>query len=496
MEDTAEKSVTDSLLSLARGGYFHVLGQLLSRLSGFFLNWLLATTLGANIFGIYVYGNLFVSVAGMFADLGAKRALLRFLPEFSHDERKSQYVTIAFLVAISSSTTIATLLFLTAPYINRYTLDNGTLTLVLRILAISIPFITSSAVASHVFRAEKQVGYQVLIDDIVLRYSRLFLVGGAILLGATLVDVVFAVLVAAIFTAIVAFFLMYYSTPFGLERPEQSSAKRFIDYSLPVSMSNIEVLMYSTVDVFMLGFFLTSTEVGVYKIAVLISSFLTFPLLATNKLFPSVASKLYTDGKNRELQAVFSTVTRWTVSVSVFMSFGALIYRRELLMLFGAEYVRGVSVLTVFVIAYFLNTAVGPSNWMLLMADRQYLVMLNHWVFGSLNVILNFILINEIGLIGAAIASAGSIAALNVTRLVELQILEGFQPYTAQYLKPIVAAVVGGLAMFVIKGSVQSILVLFVGGAVGAIVFCTTLVVFGIEKQDRKVFQEMLSNRD
>jgi O-antigen/teichoic acid export membrane protein len=241
----------------------------------------------------------------------------------------------------------------------------------------------------------------------------------------------------------------------------------------------------------MVGLLLTGSAVGIYNIAVLLAGILVLPLTAFNQLFPPIASRLYQNKKISELEQVYSTVTRWAFTLSLFPTITLILYAESVLKIFGEGFTEGTVILILFAFAQFTNSAVGPSGFMLMMSDNQYLTLINQLGSGVLNALLNYIFILKFGFIGAAVATATILASINLLRVFQVWYLEGIQPYSQSFFKPIVAGVVSAIVLFAASLFFDQYLLLF-GGATGGICYLFVLYSFGIE-EDIRILKQMLS---
>lgn len=472
--------------TIVRGAFTFGVGTVVANFFGVFINLLLTNALGAAAYGVYVYGSRIISIVAVFAQLGSGNALLRFIPKHEGNvRRQNQTLGLVVVSSLIASCTFGGVLFVFAPTLNSLTLDSPLFTGVLRVLAILLPFKTLSAVFMAVFRSLERLEYQVFVGDVASPIIRLTALGIAILIGASTVGVVAALVVAGIVVTISAISLMLARTPL---RPELGSSREevieYFNYSLPLTASRAGSLMYNRADILMVGIFLSSAAVGIYGIAILIAGFLTLPLTALNQLFPPIASDLYERNRTSELRSLFRTNTRWSVTLSSFLAASVVIYRRELLALFGEEFVAGAGVISLYAIGKLTNAVVGPSGFMLMMTDHQYLTTVNQWVAGVLNVVLNYVLILEFGIIGAAVATASTEAIINLTRLWQVWYFEGLHPYSSQFLKPILAIGLTSGVMVAVRQTFEGFRSAVLGGTLGGLVLLLTLVVLGLENED------------
>jgi O-antigen/teichoic acid export membrane protein len=237
----------------------------------------------------------------------------------------------------------------------------------------------------------------------------------------------------------------------------------------------------------MVGFLLTGSAVGIYNIAVAVSSFLILPLSAFNQIFTPTASRLYHEGNLQKLESVYRTVTRWSFTLSLFPAIATVLYAGDILQIFGEGFTEGKVVLSLFVFAQLTNSLVGPSGLLLMMSDHQYLTLANQLSSGITNAILNYVLIIEYGFIGAALATASVLAGINVLRVIEVWYLEGISPYSRKYFKPIAAGAFSGLMMYGFSLILEDYMLVLIGSVVGAGCFAISLYVLGIEKEEAKL---------
>ncbi|ELY97281.1 polysaccharide biosynthesis protein [Natrialba chahannaoensis JCM 10990] len=251
-------------------------------------------------------------------------------------------------------------------------------------------------------------------------------------------------------------------------------------------------ILMNRVDILMVGFFLSSTAVGIYNIAVLLAGILALPLAAFNQLFPPVASRLLSNEKRSELKYLYEVITRWVFIISLIMAISLVTYRFELLSLFGEEFTGGSLVLTLFVLGQLVHSLGGANGYLLMMTDHQYLLAANQWAFGILNFVLNYIFIVEYGFIGAAVATASVFALLNITKTIELWYLEGLFPYSLSFLKPIIAGIFSIIPMHIMGMLLNGIYLVFVGTLIGVLTYIIIIISLGVEEEEKSLIKSLV----
>jgi O-antigen/teichoic acid export membrane protein len=486
-----------SLRSVTRGASVFVAGRGLSNVAGFFFNLLMARGLGAGLYGIYTYGYTLVLILANFALIGTDKALLRFLSEYNEERsEQNRILGLASVTSVVGSVVAASLLYILAPLISSFTLETPLLTSVLQVLAIFIPIRALTKTVSSVFRSLELPEYQILTLNVVPPFARLAAAGIALAAGATLIGVTAAIVASGVIAFGVA--LVLFLSRLSLWPSRGNSREELVDfynYSIPLTFQHFGQMLYREIDLLMVGVLLSgSAAVGIYKIAIVIAGFLQLPLSGFNQLFPSVASRLYTRGQFNELEAVYSRVTRWTFTVSLLPAIGVIVYAEEVLSLFGSAFTAGEPVLLLVVFAQLANTAVGPTKYLLMMTDHQYLSLANEWILGGLNIILNVVLIDRFGIVGAALATVIVFVGVNAFRVVEIWYTEQLFPYSLKFLKPLFAGIVAGSVMAILGTVFSGFILLMVGGSAGAITFVLSLLLLGVEQEDREFFIESIPN--
>ena len=479
---------SNALMSIIEGASLYFVGRMLSKAIRFFFNLVMTRALGATLYGVYSYAVIIQQFAMLVSRFGSDQSFLRFIPEYSGDAKhQSNLVGIGYTTTLMGSIIIAAILFLSSPTIADLTLGNQSLVPVLRIFSLSLPFLAIADLTNSVFRGVEKMQYQVISASIAQPIIELVFVSIAFALGYSLIGATAGVGVAMVVVCGIALFFLFSRTDIHPNpMAEKGGAVEFYNFSLPLTFKAIGSFMYSRVDLLMVGVFLTGSSVGIYQITTLLSGFLTLPLSAINQLFPSIAAGLYADDDTDQLNSIFGIVTRWVLTAVIPMCLVLFIYPFEVLSIFGPDFTDGTLVLVLFTFSQLVNSAVGPSAYVVLMTGHQYLNMINQWLLGGLNIILNYLLITQYGLIGAALATALVLILINALRIVEVWYLERLFPYSSRFVKPLLSGVTAGTAMLFVKWVLDGYPLLIVGSATGVAIYISVLVLLGIDDEDRE----------
>jgi O-antigen/teichoic acid export membrane protein len=266
-------------------------------------------------------------------------------------------------------------------------------------------------------------------------------------------------------------------------------------FSLPLVVSSSAMIIFSDIDVFMLGAMTELGDVGVYNVIYPIAQLLTAPLSAFGFIFMPFASAYDAEDKAGRFSRSYQVVTKW-VFLLVFPVFLVIsLFPTEVIQLtFGSKYAIGGTALTVLA-AGFLANAIGGMNRNVLTAlgETRHVMIIN--VLGAgVNVALNLLLIPRYSYLGAAIATTGSLVFLNAVFSAEVYRQTGAHPFTGALLRPVVAAlglVIGlyALVVTVFEPTLVSIVVMF---CLFGILYIVAIVRFGgIEPEEISLLEDM-----
>jgi O-antigen/teichoic acid export membrane protein len=496
MADESDSGVPAALRSVARGAGVQVLGLGTTRVLGFITTFLLTSSLGASLYGIYSFGKTLISIAGTITNLGTDQSIVRFIPDYDDRAAQNRVIGLATLTSFVGSIVVGVTLYLSAPLLTNLTLGQPLLTDVLRLFAFILPFTTLTGCIASVFRSLELPGYQIISENISRQVFRLITVGTVVAVGATLVGVVAAAVVAWILTFLFAVGLFVTRTEFrpGLTA-SQPGLREFYNFSVPLTLSDVGRLFQNKVDILMVGIFLPGSAVGIYNLSTVLTQVLTLPSTGFNTIYPPIAARMYSNNELADLEALFTQVTRWSFTLSLLPAIGLLVYSNEVLAVFGEGFSRGGLVLSLFVVGYFANAATGPTSYTLMMTDHQYFMMFDRWGLGISNAILNYLFITRFGLVGAAFATTIVLVSISIIRVVEIWYMEGLFPYSLKFLKPIAAGLACGAILlgWKILSPLSGPVLMIVGAVTGTVAFVLVLIAMGIESEDREFFADIAS---
>ena len=493
---TSEEALERVTKQVAKGGGIALFGRIGGRGILFLFQILLTRVLGAQMYGLYALGQSVMRITQQISMLGLQNGIVRFGAMYRGEGDKRRLKgTILFALVISTATSFAAglLLFFLANWIAVHVFDEPGLAAVLRGFALSLPFYTILTVSAFSARAFRRMEYDVGIYEVFHPTVTLIIVGISFLLGFRLMGVVYGFLISSVLSSALSLFLIYRMFPDLLSnlRPVYELQK-FLPYSLTVFLVGFSYLFLSQTDRVMLGYFGAAQDVGVYKAAAVTAYQLTVILGAFNAILSPIIADLHNQHQMGELEALFKTVGRWTLTLTLPAFLVIVLFGEKIMGIFGPGFVGGLAPLVVLGAAQAVSATAGSAVVLLTMAGYQKVALANGVALGLLNILLNVWLIPRYGILGAATATGISIVLINAVRLVEVYFLLRMHPYKLAYWKAMVAGGVLVVSWWILERFFSFFFDgrMWIGKMLACgIVYGATLILLGFEPEDRMILR-------
>lgn len=184
-----------------------------------------------------------------------------------------------------------------------------------------------------------------------------------------------------------------------------SLIKKIITYSIPLSIAASAAIIYTKVDQVMLGNMINDSSVGVYAVSTKMLNVATILILPIQvSVFPKML-ELYKHNKDKYLK-FYKSLTCTLTLISLFIIVIALLLGNLLIgIIFSEEYQASFKIfqIQIFVSLFMYNAALRSSHFTI--TEDTKIIMVTQIIAVVLNILLNVVLINFIGIYGAAIAT-------------------------------------------------------------------------------------------
>lgn len=162
-------------------------------------------------------------------------------------------------------------------------------------------------------------------------------------------------------------------------------------------------------DIVMLGIMRGAAETGQYAIANRITYMLAYITIAADMVLAPTVARLYAKQKYLRLQYLIPRFAWIALIIITPIGIGVAYYGDELLSMFGSGFESVHGALVVLIVGRVVEAAIGSSPLLSTMSGHERITAIIFGCAALVNVVLNIILIQYYGAVGAAIASMTSI---------------------------------------------------------------------------------------
>ncbi len=182
--------------------------------------------------------------------------------------------------------------------------------------------------------------------------------------------------------------------------------KSLSTFSFWLFLTSGGVLVFTYADTILIGYYMSNTDVGVYRVAFQLTTAATFTTQAIHQTLWPKASLWGKAGEIGLIEEALSRAFIYSLVLAVpVLAGGVLLGDRLLYFFYGAEFEKGYTALWILLIVQIVNVFQVLFNSYLSALDRQKDSFKITVVAATLNIILNLLTIPILGILGAALAT-------------------------------------------------------------------------------------------
>lgn len=443
-------SVNDSINRIVAGSGVILAGTFIGMLLDIITKKVLTSHLAPADFGTYALALTVISITGAVATLGLNEGVPRYIAFFRgrHEEQKVHELIISAMIM----GLIAGLLsILVSPSLFHTLAGNGfdaqgKVLSVVKTLIFAVPFTILLNLTVAIYRGFDRTNVNMYFYNIIRPVSLLGFATVAVFIKASLKGVVFADLLSMIFTFGIMSVYFIKKPPVKQtvkqtvkqERKIQFSdtTRQLIRYSFPLLITATLLNIMSWIDTIMLGYFKSAEIVGIYNAVYPLVGFLSLVVSSIGFVYVPITSKLWGQNETAPLGSIYEVMTKWCFLLT-FPLFALIFVYPEYFItkLYGAQYVSGATALRILALGFITNSYFGFNYHTLLASGDSDFLMKCSVASAGINIALNFMLIPEYGMIGAAIGTAVSFASIEVLMTLRAWRKQNMHPFTSMYRK-------------------------------------------------------------
>ncbi|MGQ9730650.1 MAG: lipopolysaccharide biosynthesis protein [Candidatus Zipacnadales bacterium] len=441
-----------ALNTLGMGALVVAVGEGLFSLLQYLLQVVIGRGLGAGVLGQFGLLTLVGRLVDTLGRAGLPVTNIRFIAHYlALGQVNAARTTVRWTTILATLTGLAAgvALWVSAPFIAEYGYHDLALTAGFRIAAFMVPLTVVMLTMLAVPQAAKNAVPLVAISRVGVPFLALCGTVAVVAAKGSLLQLVWVqVATTAMGTMAAAFVMMRVIPKKASGSAGEANLRRIIKFSIVMSAKVVSRFLLTSLDVIIVGHFVSKPELGVYVAASRTALFILFPRRAITPLYMPVVSEQFARKDIKALEHTYCVSRRWTTAPALAL-FGVMVIAPAAIMrVNGPEFAVGGVVLALQGVACLLDTSLGGSNEVLVMTGGQKMATVSEWVAVAVMVLTLPFFATRWGIVGASVSRLIALGGVNVARQLWLTKHVGFHQFDKQFLKASVAsaALISGLA--------------------------------------------------
>ncbi|MCB9555337.1 MAG: oligosaccharide flippase family protein [Deltaproteobacteria bacterium] len=458
---------------------------------------------GKALYGAYSVAVGLLEIVARFAMLGMDKGVLRHIAAHravGEDDLLRRTLSTAFWATAATGAALAALMALLAAPLAALQ-ENPSIVRPLRLLAPSAPFTALIAVLISATMAAKVMRFNLYVRGL---GQPLLLMAAAIIashFSRSLLALCASHLIATAITAVWAFVVtarVFDQGSFWQQLRQGPPHWEMVRFSMPMGLSEALNGVLQRADLIILSFYADESVVGVYAAAELLSRSVSNARYAFDPVASPVLSEALAQGDRARLSYNLKLMTRWVLLLTFPVVAFIVGFRVELLSLFGKGFSSGAAAFLILVLGHVFNCSLGLVGWVLGMAGRSDLILLNNALSAALNIAVCLFTVPRFGLIGAALASAVSVAFYQLLQLLLVVRLQRVQPFSSLGLRLVAIGSATICLMYFVAPRLPENLVmrLVVGTVIMLTAYGAAVLLFGLGREERQAIDKWRNRRN
>lgn len=505
----AVQEMTPVLLPANEGGEFHrrigsisrqsavyFAGTIFTAAAGYFFKIYLARRLGAEALGLYAMGISIVGFLGLFNAVGLPSAAARFVAEYS---TRGEYARLGGFLRGSlkllglGNLALGAMVLAAGPWVAVHFYHAPALRPYFWAFSLIMIFGALTTFLGQVMAGYQDVARRTVITHFIGTPANIVIAVVLISLGWGLRGYMVAQVGSALLVLGLLAMWVWRMTPAEARGGTSFSPveKKVVAFSaVAFGIAAVDFAL-SQADKIILGYYRAPKQVGIYAVAMALVAFVPIALQSVNQIFSPIIAELHADGNRVLLQRLYATLTKWIVILTIPLALTIAIFARPLMGIFGAGFLPGAAVLVIGAMGQLINCGVGSVGFLLMMSGHQMEMIKIQAANAVLLIGLSLILVPRMGMMGAALASATTVATTNAWLLASVRRKLKLFPYDAGYFKLILPSALSVAALVALNHASFSLhlswRIAVLGLAVAYVSFLGTLLVLGLDGEDRQI---------
>ena len=395
-----------------------------------------------------------------FAQVGLAQSILRYYPHFAVDRRRGQgFINfilllsllgygIFLLIFLSFKNTFLSFFEDKASVVSEFIFLILVLTFLVMVMTL-VEYYCRSLMKFVFPNLVREVGLRLLQGVLVTLYFLKVLDFRQLITGTVLIYL-FALAVLVVYLA----WQGHLGTHLVYRSISSQKKKEILTYSTLGLVTSGSMIIIGKLDSLMVTSLAGLAANAIYTTAFYMATVIEIPKRAISQTSATLIARAFADQNMNEVKSIYqkSALNQFVVGTLLFVGVWANLENIFELMPKGDIFQAGAVVVVWVGLAKLLDMAFGPNSEIIIMSRYYWFNMVTLIFLVAVVVSSNYYLIPRMGMLGAAYATALSLAVFNVVKWIFVWIKLKLQPFTAAFLKVIlIGAIAVGINLFLPK---------------------------------------------
>lgn len=485
---------------IMRSASITLAGTVFQLVISFLSGLIVARVIGSSAFGIFNIARTLCETLIVFTKMGFDIGIVRHFgehPPGQYAPRNARFLARVLMTVLGLSLIpVAAILLGGGAWLEQHVYQYPDFGLVIAVMIITVPLMALTQVLGGAFRGYLRIRPRVIAEFFLQPSARLAVILLLFLAGWRLWSVITGTVLSF---AVAVLYLLFHArrTFFNRQqdtgKPDNQDEKwrDFVTvgkYSIVISLTVSVAVLLQKLDVMMLGYFATASDVGKYAVIQMVVSLISIFNSALNQAVAPMLARFCKEGAIEDMRHLIHQHTRWVAltSLPVFLVIG--FFGNQLMPIFGKDFHVGLAVVALLALSQFVLAVLSTAGFMLSMTGRHMLEFYTMLVALVCNAILNFFLIPAYGITGAAVGTLIAVVIANVLRSLQVYRIHGVFPVGGEVLRVVLVGV-GVFAVIVLAARASGVGQGVAAAVVQSLLFCVVYAVlmlrFGLVEEDR-----------
>jgi O-antigen/teichoic acid export membrane protein len=312
-----------------------------------------------------------------------------------------------------------------------------------------------------------------------------------ILLGWGIKGAVLGSSLTTLLTTVITIYLAKdYLANFSLINYMQTSKKILRFGSTTTTAGALGQIMHKA-DIIMIGYFLSTTEVGIYSVALALARMIwMFPKAISRVSYPAM-SEYWGNRNTQALKKMVDKATKYTACVLLPIGLLLFMFSNDIISIIFSKIdpLLASPPLRILLVGTLFHGVIVPIGAIFASTEKLRIILLQAVIVAISNIILNVMLIPIYGIVGAAIATTTSLIINFSFSLFYMKKLLTVRLDTRWFIKLGFISLISISVFFILSSLVNNHIII---GVTVLLIYCAILALYLLEIEDRKVFIDVL----